>query len=117
MSELEEKLGAVLSNPQMMQQIMNLAQSLGNQSAKEAPPNMQPQNTVPSIDPKLLQGIAGIANQNGIDPHQQALLQALCPYLSQQRVSKLERAMRAARMAGAASAFLNSGGLQMLTGR
>lgn len=117
MSELEEKLSAVLGNPQMMQQIMALAQSLGNQEKKDDTPKPQPQNSVPSLDPKLLQGIAGVVSQNGVDSQQQALLHALAPYLSQQRVSKLERAMRAARMAGAASTFLNAGGLQMLSGR
>ena len=28
MSEMEEKLGAILSNPQMMQQIMSMAQAM-----------------------------------------------------------------------------------------
>lgn len=117
MSELEDKLGAVLGNPQMMQQIMALAQSLGNPDQRNDFPKPPPQNATPALDPKLMQGIAGVVSQNGVDSQQQALLRALSPYLSQQRVSKLERAMRAARMAGAASTFLNAGGLQMLSGR
>ena len=32
MSELDDKLGAILSNPQMMQQIMSLAQALNTQA-------------------------------------------------------------------------------------
>lgn len=118
MSELEEKLGSVLSNPQLMQQIMTLAQSLGGAPQPE-PPKVQetPAQQLPNLDPKLLQSLAGIAGNGGMDQNQQALLHALSPYLSQERVSKLERAMRAARMAGAASAFLNAGGLQMLSGR
>jgi hypothetical protein len=51
------------------------------------------------------------------DSHQQALLKALRPYLGQDRLIRLERAMRAARLAGAASAFLNAGGLNLLSGR
>ena len=117
MSELEEKLGAVLNNPQMMQQIMTLAQSLSAPTQKQETAPHPAETPAPQIDPKLLQSIAGIAKKNNVDSHQQALLHALTPYLSQQRVNKLERAMRAARMAGAASLFLNSGGLQMFAGR
>ena len=55
--------------------------------------------------------------QSGIDSNQKTLLRALSPYLSAYRMQKLERAMQAAKLAGAASGFLNAGGLQMLTGR
>lgn len=124
MSEMEEKLGAILNNPQMMQQIMAMAQALGGgQPQTEEPPKQQKSpdppssGALPNLDPKMLQGLAGMAKQGGVDQNQQALLRALSPYLSRNRISKLERAMQAARMAGAASMFLNSGGLQLLTGR
>lgn len=119
MSELEDKLGAILNNPQMMQQIMSLAQAMGSQQpAQEEPPKPEPAPApIPNLDPKLLQSLAGMARQGNVDSNQQALLHALSPYLSRERVGKLERAMQAARMAGAASVFLNSGGLQMLMGR
>lgn len=120
MSEMEEKLASVLNNPQLMQQIMTMAQSLGAGQPPKEEQKRQPENNtppLPNLDPRLLQSIAGFASQGGVDQNQQALLCALSPYLSQERVNKLERAMRAARMAGAASAFLNSGGLQLLTGR
>lgn len=116
MSELEDKLSAILGNPQMMQQITALAQSMGG-SAQEAPKPPQPAAPGASIDPALLQKFAGMASQGRVDNDQQALLTALSPYLSQSRVSKLERAMRAARIAGAASSFLGAGGLQSLGGR
>ena len=39
MDDMEEKLGAILGNPQMMQQIMSMAQSMGAQQPQkeEAP--------------------------------------------------------------------------------
>ena len=120
MSELEEKLSAVLSNPQLMQQIMSMAKAMGgpqSQPQPEPPKPPEPPAAVPGLDPKLLQGIAALSRQGGIDSNQRALLKALSPYLSRDRVAKLERAMGAARMAGAASAFLNAGGLQILGGR
>jgi len=123
MSELEEKLGAVLNNPQLMQQIFSMAQAMNNQAPpKEAPPKPSPSPqpslpALPDIDPNLIRSLAGMAQQSGVDKNQQALLKALSPYLSQAKVNKLERAMRAARMANLASSFLNSGGLQLLSGR
>ncbi|MEE0109300.1 MAG: hypothetical protein UEP57_00195 [Oscillospiraceae bacterium] len=132
MSEMEEKLSAILNNPQMMQQIMSMAQVMGNsqQTQQTQPPQQSPQPrqeapgsqesilpALANLDPRMLQNIMGMARQGGVDQNQQALLRALSPYLSRDRINKLERAMRAARMAGLASAFLNSGGLQLLSGR
>jgi len=117
MSELEEKLGSVLNNPQLMQQIMSMAQSLGAAQPQQQPQAQPPKEEPPAVDPRVLQGLAGLAKQNGVDSNQQALLKALSPYLSRDRVGKLERAMRAARMAGMASSFFQSGGLQLLTMR
>ena len=116
MSELEEKLNSLLSNPQLMQQIASMAQSMS--SAAPAPQaETRPSQTLPNTDTPNLQGIFQVANQAGVDHNQQALLHALSPYLSSSRIQKLERAMRAAKMADLASLFLNSGGLQMITGR
>ena len=115
MSEMEEKLNALLSNPQLMQQIASMAQAMGSQ-APQQPPEQKPP-AMPALDPRLLQTVAQTMGQTGIDSNQKSLLHALSPYLSTNRVQKLERAMQAARLAGAASAFLNAGGLQMLTGR
>lgn len=119
MSEMEQKLGAILNNPQMMQQIMSLAQSLGTnpgETKTPVPPEPVPP-AMPDIDPKVLQSIGNLLKQGGVDRNQTALLSALSPYLSRDRISRLERAMQASRMAGAASAFLGSGCLQMLSGR
>lgn len=113
MDEMEEKLGAILNNPQMMQQIMQLAQSMNPSKAVDAQDtpkrNGQNQNS--------LSKIMGMVSQGNLDSEQQALLKAMSPYLSREKLGKLERAMRAARLAGVASAFMNNGGLQMLAGR
>ena len=115
MSEMEEKLNALLSNPQLMQQIASMAQAMGSQAPQQPPEQAPP--AMPALDPRLLQTVAQTMGQTGIDCNQKSLLHALSPYLSTNRVQKLERAMQAARLAGAASAFLNAGGLQMLAGR
>ena len=119
MSELEEKLGSILSNPQMMQQIMSMAQAMGQSSGPQPDSAAQAESPVwnPEMDMSALQTLSQFAQNSHVDSDQQALLHALSPYLSDNRVKKLERAMRAAKMAGLASTLLNSGALQNLLGR
>ena len=105
MEGMEEKLGAILGNPQMMQQIMAMAQSLGNTAPAPAPEPPRPDGP----DPAMLQKLMALMQSTGVDAHQQALLRALDPYLTRDRISRLERAMRAARLAGMATAFLGGG--------
>jgi len=123
---MEAKMGAILNNPEMMQQIMSMAQSLSQGQQAPAPTPAAPQPAEPSqqamgsigeIDLSMLQKITGIAKQTGIDSNQQTLLRALNPYLSSQRITKLERAMRAAKLANLASSFLGTQGLKSLLGR
>ena len=110
MSEMEEKLNSVLNNPQMMQQIMSMAQSLGAQPQPEQPPKTDP---MPEIDLGMLQRLSGLASQGTIDQNQQSLLKALRPYLTRERIEKLEKAMRAAKMARMASGLISSGALKL----
>ena len=112
MDEMEQKLGAVLKNPELMQKIMSMAQSLG----QPAQPPQEP-SPAPEADFAMLQRLSGLTRQSGIDAQQRALLTALKPYLSSERVSKLEKAMRAAKLAGLASSLLGSGAIQLPSGR
>ena len=105
MDNLEQQLGAVLGNPEMMEKIMAMAQALGTSSPEplEASPPPPP---MPDIDIGLLKKLSGLAGQGSIDQDQQALLKALGPYLTSRRIHKLENAMRAAKMARLAAATL-----------
>ena len=106
MEDMEAKIGAILNNPQMMEQIMALAQNLGGEQAA-APPV---QEAMPEIDFATVQKISALIGKTGIDSKQRALLEALGPYLSNHRIQKLEKAMRAARLAGMASVFFANTG-------
>ena len=116
MEGMEEKLNSILSNPQMMSQIMAMAQSFGSQPAEETSPAPPPEPTF-NFDPGLLQKVVGMAQQTGVDKNQQALLQALIPYLSRERITRLENAMRAAKIAGLATSFFGANGIPFLSGR
>lgn len=123
MSELDEKLNSILSNPQMMQQIMSLAQSM-NKAEASPPPQAATSDCRNGsglldggIDPGLLSKMAGLVQRGSIDKDQKLLLQALRPYLSGQKLQKLERAMQAAKMAGIASDVVNARGQSFPSGR
>ena len=102
MDNLESGLEAILGNPQMMQQIMSIAQ---NFQSEPAPPPPTAAGG-PEIDFATVQKLTSFIGKTGIDGQQKALLQALRPYLSGQRIQKLEKAMRAAKLASMASTFL-----------
>ena len=117
---MEEQINAILGNPEMMAQIMQMANRLGAsvpQQQTEPQTVSAPMEIPGALDPGMLQKIASIAGSIGIDRDQRNLLAALRPYLSASRIQKLEKAMRAAKMARIASGFLNQGGLSLLTGR
>lgn len=125
MDDMEQKLNSILGNPEMMAQLMSMAQSLG-QSQPESPAEPQQQKAPPppkmqalpaGMDLNMLQKVAGLAQQSNIDRNQQALLKALSHYLSKDRLIKLEKAMRAAKIAGLASMALGSFGPQFQLGR
>ena len=117
MEDMQNQMNAILGNPEMMQKIMSMAQSLNQQQESHAPVQENSSFSIPDIDLSMVQKLSGLAGQAGIDKNQRTLLSALSPYLSRDRISKLEKAMRAAKMANMASSFLGSSGFQISPGR
>lgn len=122
MDDMEQKINSILGNPQMMSQLMSMAQSLSSQNQEtNTDQTTAPQQKAPSlpagIDLNMIQKVAGIAQRTGIDRNQQQLLKALTPYLCKERITKLEKAMRAAKIAGLATTFLGSSGTLLKSGR
>ena len=116
MDNLEGKLSQLLADPDTMSKIMSLAQSL-NKSPPEPPADtgnsdktMDNGGIFPEIDLATIQKLSGFAAQSGIDKNEQNLLNALGPYLSHERIQKLEKAMRAAKMARMATTILAPAG-------
>ena len=107
MDDFESKLGQILGNPEMMGKIMSMAQSFGS---PESPPEPKPQQEegFPDFDFATLQKLTGLMGKAGVDHQQKALLAALSPYISASRIQKLEKAMRAAKLAGVATTFFGS---------
>lgn len=110
MGEFEEKLNSILGDQQAMGQIMALAQSLGKSSPQEGereeappppssddPPNLS--QLMGSLDPKMVQlGMRLMREYQQDDSQNTALLQALRPYLREERRGRLDKAVQIAKM-------------------
>lgn len=124
MSEFEEKLNAILSNPDALAQVASLAQSLnlgggqeesGGEETERSGGESAPSGGGPGgldglaglgdllgkLDPKLLERLLPMAGEllggdSGGDERLQ-LLYALRPFLKPERRDKVERAVKAAR--------------------
>lgn len=110
MGEFEEKLNSILGDQQAMGQIMALAQSLGKQSssdqeekdtapepAEDAPPDLS--QLMGNLDPKMVQlGMRLMREYQQDDGQNTALLQALRPYLREERRGQLDKAVQIAKM-------------------
>ena len=114
MAELEEKLNAILGNPDAMGQIMALARSLngggggaaGESSPPEAGESQSPpqaaQTEAPDLsallgqaDPRLMQlGLGLLKNCKERDDRNAALLRALRPFLKEERRAGLDQALQ-----------------------
>lgn len=122
MSELEEKLNSILSDPEAMAQVMSLAQSLSAQTdgttPSDAPSPPAPDSgsdvsamlsrAVSSLDPELLRRLLPVLSQLNREESSQtaALLYALRPFLREDRRGKVERAVQLARLIHLAKEFL-----------
>ena len=130
-AEFDEKLNNILSNPDAMAQIMQLAQSLsGGQTAEAPPPPQQPAPPPPpprqsppspppggadllssltgGLDPKMISKLVPLLQELGgqQDSNAKALLYALRPYLKPDRQEKVERALQLARLFHLGKKFL-----------
>lgn len=113
MAEFQDQINSILSNPQMMQQIMSIAGSLGQQQAApppapQAPPVQQASQGMP-FDPAAMQGMMELLRGTQLDSRQQNLLKALGAYLPQEKMSRLQKAMQASKVAKYASGALGRG--------
>lgn len=123
MAEFDEKLNALLSDPNSMAQIMQLAQSLSGGTTQPPPaapaaqPSPQPasfqapaaapaqgadllSSLAGGLDPKLLMKLLPLIQELGgqQDSNARQLLYALRPYLKAERQEKVERALQLARL-------------------
>lgn len=115
MSEFEDKLQSILGNPEAMDQIMSIARSIsGNPPAQEvpnpseelcpqtvqsAPDSKDPFALLNGLDPRLLQiGMRLLSEYNSDDNRTVVLLNALQPFVRQERYAKVDKAIQIAKL-------------------
>ena len=114
MSDMEEKLNAILNDSDAMSRIMGLAQQLSGGSVNP-PPSESKSPPGTEIDPKLLSKIMPLVQEMSRTQSQSAdLLRALRPYLKEERQGKVERAIKLAHLIHVAKSFLAEGGLDLV---
>lgn len=115
MDDFEEKLNSILSSPEAMEQIMSLASSIAGKPEGEgaapseaaaapqpdsspAPEGENPLNLLQNLDPVMVQRLMGLYREytRGGD-EKTALLQAMRPFLREERQQRLDKAVRIAR--------------------
>ena len=118
MAEFDDKLNSILSDPNAMAQIMQLAQSFGgggDTTASAPPPPVQkaepafnPLGALGGMDPGLLIKLLPLVQELGDsqDSNARRLLYALSPYLKPERQAKVDRALQLARLFHVGRQFL-----------
>ena len=111
MSELEDKLNKILSSPADMEKIVGIAKSLssslGSQSPAEgttagasAPDLSAISSALKDIDPKMLRLVTRlIGDYTSGKNDKTALLNAIKPYLREERRAKIDKAAEIAKIA------------------
>lgn len=120
MGELEDKISALLSSPEGLQQVMSAVRAIsgGGDSPrpekKEAPVSdsaddpLSALSGLSNLDPNILSGVMNLLNEySSQDDRKTALLSSLKPYLRQDRRNKIDKAVQIARLAHIAKALLS----------
>ena len=76
MDNMENQIGAILGNPEMMEKIRTIAGSLSGDGAKASPD--QPTG---DVDLGMIQKLTSLAGQNQIDKNQKPYLVQMCKWM------------------------------------
>ena len=123
MAEFDEKLSAILGNPEAMGQIVNIAKALTAGSGDSASPPPQatdaqfvpvedsepdqvpidfsdnPLSALGDLDPRLIQTAMRLFSEyRSTDDNKTALLAALKPFLKEERLAKMDKAVQIAKL-------------------
>ena len=116
MADFEDKLNAILSDPESMAQIMQLAQSFSSPASEEPTQTDTADagffSALGGIDPTLISKLLPLLQEYGKGQSSETarLLSALQPFLKEERQAKIDKALQLARMMQVAKLFFKSEG-------
>lgn len=107
--EMQAQLGSILSDPQQMEKIKAMAQSLmGGMGAGGTAENAA--EPVSSPTGGGLMGLLGKTTGSGTKSESEQLLRAMQPYMRPKRRTKIDRALKLTRLIGLAETMLEQYG-------
>ena len=105
MSDIQDKINKILSDPEALKQVQSLGAQLGlsgdNPASQASPPPVAPAPQVSGTNGELMSALTKFAPMMGgfsEDDDVSRLLQALRPFLSEEKQQKLDRARRLMRL-------------------
>ena len=117
MSEIEDKISSVLSNPDAMGKVMEAVRSLAGSSGSGSDAAQKKDDSAPAgalqglmsgIDPKTMGSMMKLLGAyTGGDDRRLALLTALKPYLRPERQDNVDRALQIMKLAKVAQVALD----------
>lgn len=116
MSEFEDRVNSILNDPDQMDKITKIAQSLmgGEQAEPEERGGDNPFAALLGSGGDEMAALGRISralnSQNQADREKTALLEAMKPYLSEKRRSKMDKALKIARLTRIARAAMGENG-------
>lgn len=114
MDDLNEAIGQILSDPEKMRQLQNVAVMMGLGGGQNSPPPKASSVSEKAEEPELFSKLAPLLGTVGGENETTAFLRALRPLLSKERQEKLDGAMRILRVLRILPLLKDKGFLPML---
>lgn len=107
MEDLENKINAILSSPESMERIMQLARAFSGSDNSGSPATSQADaadsggntDSLAGFDPQVMQMLTKAIKEFSTPSDTERLISAIKPYLSRSRVEKVDKALSICRLA------------------
>ncbi len=116
MAELENIIGSIMSSPESLGRIMEVAKLFGAENEKKEEADAKPEekptlaigDVVSGIDPELISKVIGLLNDYNTDDRRIKLLGAIRPYLKDSDSFHIDRAIHIVKLAHVAKSAMKN---------
>ena len=108
MDDIASKITEMLQNPDSVEQIKAMADSLFNKGAEESPPKAEMPSGFGDIDVGSMMKVASILKNSACDNRSNLLL-ALKPHLSDERKTRVDKAIKILKLVSLIPVFREQG--------
>ena len=109
MSELQDTINKIMSNPEAMRQVQSLGEQLGLSGSAPAPPPAPAAQSGNAEMMSALTKLAPLMNSSAPNDEITALLNALRPFLSGEKLERRSRAQKLTRLIRLIPLIMDSG--------